>query len=210
MKKQFLTILAIIVTGAAIAQTTPEKKESNLELIINGKIGFARMRGSDFIPLNGNVNGSDIMLAYKFDPRWSISGGVGWLQFSANTTLNGSSASVMNNYLQIPVRINGDYNIFNGTEPKDPKVFFNLSAGPYANNLLKQEVQTMAGITSTKNVGWNFGLATSVGLKVVVTNALNLGLGLESQSEFTKMKKDGAEQRIDQMNTMYFRMGLTF
>jgi len=210
MKKQLLSLLAVFITGAALAQTTPEKKEPKFEFIINGKLGFARLRGSDFIPLNGNVNGTDLMFAYKFDPRWSIAGGVGWLQFSANSIINGSSASITNNYLQIPVRINGDYNIFNGIEPKDSKVFFNFSAGPYANNLMKQDVQTMAGITSTKNVGWNFGIATSVGLKVVVTDALHLGLGLESQNEFTKIKKDGAEQRIDQMNTLYFRMGLTF
>jgi hypothetical protein len=210
MKKQFLTALAVLFTAVTFAQTTPEKKESKFEFLIDAKLGFARLRGNDFIPLNGNVNGSDLMLSYKFAPKWSIATGVGFLQFNANPTIAGNSVSITNNYLQIPFRINGDYNIFNGSEPKDPKVFFNLSAGLYANTLLKQEIQTVTEVSTTKNLGWNFGLATSVGIKFLITDALNLGLGVQSQSEFTKMKKDGAEQRIDQMNTMYFRMGLTF
>ena len=210
MKKQFLIALAVLFTAVTLAQTTPEKKESKFEFLIDAKLGFARLRSNDFIPLNGNVNGSDLMLAYKFAPKWSIATGVGFLQFSANPTISGTSASVTNNYLQIPFRINGDYNIFNGSEPKDPKIFFNLSAGLYANTLLKQEVQTITEVSTTKNLGWNFGLTTSVGIKFLITDALNLGLGVQSQNEITKMKKDGAEQRIDQMNTMYFRIGLLF
>ena len=80
----------------------------------------------------------------------------------------------------------------------------------YANTLLKQELETIAGNTATKNMGWNFGFSSQIGLKFVLTDALNIGMGLESQSDFTKMKKDGAEQRIEQINALYFKMGFSF
>jgi len=44
-------------------------------------------------------------------------------------------------------------------------------------------------VSRNNNLGWNFGLATSVGVKFIVTDVLHLGLGIESQNEFTKMKK---------------------
>jgi opacity protein-like surface antigen len=210
MKKQFLAALVILCTAAAIAQTAPEKKESKFEFLVNGKLGFARLKQTNNVPLNGNVNGSDLLLAYKLGPRWNIATGIGLLQLDANPTIAGNTASIRNSYLQIPVRFTGDYNLFHGTEPTDPKMFFSLGLGVYANTLLKQELETVAGNTDTHNLGWNFGFATAVGVKFVLTDALNVGLGIENQSEFTKMKKGDVEQRIEQMNTLYFKLGFKF
>jgi hypothetical protein len=210
MKKQYLTALAVLFTAVTLAQTTPEKKESKFEFQANAKVGFARLKQSGLVPLNGNINGSDLLLSYKISPKWDIASGVSFLQFNANPTIAGETASIRNSYLQIPVRFTGDFNIFDVTEPKDAKIFFTIGLGVYANTLLKQELETVTGNTDTKNLGWNFGLSTGAGLKFVLTDALNIGLGLESQSEFTKMKKDGAEQRIEQSNSMYLKVGFKF
>lgn len=201
--------LLFVSIGTAIAQTAAEKKESKFEIQVNGKLGFARLKQTNNVPLSGNVNGSDLLIAYKMSPKWSIASGLGLLQYDANPTIAGNTASIRNSYLQIPLRFTGDYNLFHGTEPKDPKLFLTLGLGLYANTLLKQELETVTGNTDTNNMGWNFGLSTGVGVKFILTDALNLGLGMESQSEFTKMKKNDVEQRIEQMNTLYFRLGLT-
>ncbi len=201
--------LLLVGIGSAFAQNTSEKKQSKFELQINGKLGFARLKQTNNVPLSGNVNGSDLLLAYKMSPKWSVATGLGILQFDANPTIAGNTASIRNSYLQIPVRFVGDYNLFHGSEPKDPKLFLTLGLGLYANTLLKQELETITGNTDTNNMGWNFGLSTGVGMKFIVTDALNLGIGMENQSEFTKMKKNDVEQRIEQMNTLYFRLGLS-
>ena len=203
-------MLLVLITGVTVAQNNTEKKESKFEFQINGKLGFARLKQSNYVPLSGNVNASDFLLSYKMSPRWSVASGFGLLQFDANPTIAGNTASIRNSYLQIPLRFNGDYNLFHGTEPQSPKIFFNVGFGLYANTLLKQELETVSGNTDTKNLGWNFGFATQIGVKFILTDALNIGLGIENQSEFTKMKKDDIEQRFDQMNTMYLKLGFAF
>jgi long-subunit fatty acid transport protein len=210
MKKQLLIALAVLFTAVTLAQTTPEKKESKFEFQVNAKVGFARLKQTGLVSLNGNINGSDLLLSYKISRKWDVASGVSFLQFDGNPTIGGETASIRNSYLQIPVRFTGDFNIFDTTEPKDPKIIFNIGLGLYANTLLKQELETVTGNSDTKNLGWNFGFTSAVGLKFLLTDALNVGLGLESQSEFTKMKKDGAEQRIEQSNSMYLKVGFTF
>jgi len=210
MKKQFLSAILTLLSIAAFAQTTPEKKDSKFELQVTGKLGFARLKQTGSVPLNGNINGSDILLAYKLGSKWDIASGIGFVQYNSNLNIAGNTASIRNSYLHIPVQFNGDFSLFNSELPKDPKLFFTIGAGLYANTLLKQELETVTGNFDNKNMGWNFGLSTQVGIKFLLTDALNIGLGMESQSDFTKMKKDGTEQRIENLNAFYFKLGLKF
>jgi hypothetical protein len=210
MKKQILSALVILLSVTAIAQTTLEKKESKFELIINGKIGFAKLNQEGAITLNGNINGSDILLAYKISPKWEVATGIGTLNFNANPTIAGNTASIMNNYLHIPIQFNGEYNLFHGEESKNQNIFLTIGGGLYANTLFKQVIETVTANYENKNLGWNFGIETQVGVKFVLTNSLNIGLGLDSQSDLTRMKKDGVEQRIVELNALYFKLGLKF
>ncbi len=211
MKKQAFAALALLfLSGTAIAQETPEKKDSKLEFVVNGKLGFARLKQSGNVPLNGNITGSDLLLSYQISPKWDIATGVGFYDFNANTTIAGNSVSLKNSYLRIPLQFNGDFSVFKNEKNGNDKIFFTVGVGLYANTLLKQEVEAVTGNFEDKNLGWNFGFSSQVGAKFVLSDALNIGIGLESQSDFTKMKKDGAEQRIEQFNGMYFKLGLTF
>jgi hypothetical protein len=210
MKKQFITTLIIILSFAAVAQNNPDKKESKLELIINGKLGFAKFNQDGAITLNGNINGSDILLAYKISPKWEMASGIGLLVFNGNLTIAGNTGSITNNYLQIPIQFNGEYNLNRGEGSNNQNIFLTIGGGLYANTLFKQQIETVTGNTETKNLGWNFGIETQVGVKFIITNALNISLGLESQGDLTKMKKDGNEQRIQQLNALYFKLGLKF
>ncbi|MGL2966241.1 hypothetical protein [Flavobacterium sp. XGLA_31] len=210
MKKQLLAILFVAVSGIAVAQTTPEKTNNYPEFTVNGKLGFARLKSTGNAPLNGNINGSDVMVAFKLGRKFDIATGVGYFEFNGNTTVAGNSASLKNSYLRIPLQFSGDFNLFKNEKPENDKLFFTVGVGVYANTLLKQELETALDRTSTKNMGWNFGLSSQVGLKFILSDAFNIGIGLESQSDFSKMKKDGAEQKIEQFNGLYFKLGLKF
>jgi hypothetical protein len=210
MKKQLFSTLVLLLSLSALAQTTPEKKESKFEFTVNTKLGFAKLKQTGNVPLNGNINGGDILFSLPLGKKWDITSGIGYFEYNANPTIAGNTASLKNSYLHIPVQFIGDYSLLGSEQSKEPKVFFNVGVGLYANTLLKQELETTAGNASTKNMGWNLGFSSQIGLKFVLTDALNIGMGLESQSDFTKMKKDAAEQRIEQINALYFKIGFTF
>jgi len=209
MKKQLIVTLVLLVSLTTLAQSTPEKKESKLEFITVAKLGFAKLNQSDFVALNGNINAADLLLSYRIGKKWNLSSGVGLMELNANPTISGNSASLKNTYLHIPIKATGDYTIFNN-ESSDSKIFFTIGAGVYANSLLKSELQTLGGNSSTKNLGWNFGVATQIGAKFLISEATTIGIGLESQSDLSKMKKDGVERKVEQLNSIYFSFGFKF
>lgn len=209
MKKQLFAVLVILITYTVSAQEAPKKEDSKLEFSTTGKLGFARLKQSGNVPLNGNLTGSDVLISYQVSPRGYLSSGIGFYEFNANTIFAGNSASLKNSYLRIPVQFSGDFSIF-GKEQPGQKVFFTLGAGLYANTLLRQEFESPTGNSDEKNLGWNFGFSSQVGAKFILSDALNIGIGIESQSDLTKTKKDGVEQRIEQYNGMYFKLGFTF
>jgi hypothetical protein len=210
MKKQLFSAMVILLSITALAQTTPDKKESRFEFTVNTKLGFAKLKQTGNIPLNGNVNGADVLFTFPLGKKWNIASGIGFLEFDANQSIAGNTASLKNTYLHIPVQFSSDFAIFNSGNAENQKTFFTVGLGLYANSLLKQELETVTGNSSAKNQGWNFGFSSQIGAKFILTDALNIGIGLEGQTDFTKMKKGDNEQRIESINAVYFKMGFTF
>ena len=184
MKKQLLAIVLIAFSTATIAQTTSttEAKESKLQFLVNAKLGFAKVKQTGNVTINGNVNGGDVLLALTLSKTWNIAAGIGFLEFDANQTIAGNTVSIKNNYLHIPVQFNGEYSLFN-SDPKNQKVFFTVGLGLYANTLLKQELETITETTTAKNQGWNFGFSSQFGAKFKATDNLMLGIGFEGQTD---------------------------
>ena len=211
MKKRILTtVVLLLISGTILAQNTTEKKDDKFEFIINSKLGFARLKQTGIVPLNGNLTGSDAIISYKISPKWDLASGLGYYQFNGNTTINNNLTSLKNTYLHIPVQFNGDIFMFKNENPENEKISLTLGLGLYANTLLKQELETINGNSEAKNLGWNFGISTQVGAKFILSEDLHIGIGIESQSDLTKAKKNGSEQRIEQFNGMYFKFGLKF
>lgn len=210
MKKQLISALVILLSCTALAQSTTEKKEGKFEFAVNTKLGFAKLKQTGNVPLNGNVNGADVLISMPLGKKWNISSGIGFLEFDTNLSIAGNTASLKNSYLHIPVQFSTDFAIFSNEKPENQKIFFTVALGVYANSLLKQELETVTGNSSAKNQGWNFGFSSQIGAKFILTDALNIGIGLEGQSDFTKMKKEGNEQRIENINAIYFKMGFAF
>lgn len=211
MKKHVFASLALLfLSGSAMAQETTEKKDSKLEFAVIGKLGFAHLKQSGVPSLNGNLTGTDVLLAYKISPKWEMAGGIGFYEFNANTVIAGEAASLKNSYLRIPLQFNGDYSLLKSDATNNDRILFTVGLGVYANTILKGELESYAGNSEASNLGWNFGLSSQVGAKFIVNENINLALGLESQSDLTKAKKNGAEQKLEQFNGMYFRIGFKF
>jgi hypothetical protein len=131
------------------------------------------------------------------------------MELNTNLTQNGATASLQNSYLQIPLKIGGDYVMFN-TDQSNSKIFLNVGAGFYASTLLKSELQTISGSTTTKNLGWNYGIVFNTGIKFLISDKTSIGIGFESQGDISKMKKDGVERKVEQLNSIYFSFGFKF
>ncbi len=210
MKTQIISVFLVLFTFSAFAQNTPEKKESSVSFSAIAKLGFAKISQSGNVDLNGSINGGDALVSVKVGKGWNLETGLGLFEFNANQTIAGNGSSLTNSYLQIPVRFNGDFNIFDKSPDGDRKIFLTAGLGMYANTLLKQELQTISGNSSAKNLGWNFGFSSQLGAKFIMSDSFGIRLGLESQSDISKMKKDGGEQKIKNINALYFGMELKF
>lgn len=211
MKKQILFLALLFTTLSTIAQTSTttavDKKERKVSFLSNSSLGFSKLKQDGNVTVNGNISGGDIFINYKFVKNWSIASGVGLYEFNANTVLVGNSVSIKNRYLRIPLQVNGSFGVFNSDKVENQKIFFVFGFGVYANTLLKQEIETIIGNNIARNQGWNFGVSSQVGAKFILSDELYLGLGLQGQNEFTKMKKDGVSQKMVQTNAFYFSMG---
>ncbi|MEO5775388.1 MAG: acyloxyacyl hydrolase [Flavobacterium sp.] len=210
MKNLILSASLLLITLSATAQTTTDKKESPISFLATAKLGFAKISQDGNVDLNGNINGGDALVSFKLGKMWSLDTGVGFFEFDANPTIDGYNASLTNSYLQIPVRINADFSVFDKGSQENQKIFFTAGFGVYANTLLKQELQTISGNSSAKNLGWNFGFSSQIGAKFLISDKMGFRLGLESQSDMSKMKKDDTEQKIKNINALYFGMEFKF
>lgn len=210
MKKQILSALLLFITMFASAQTTTDKKEGPVSILVTAKLGFAKISQSGNVDLNGTINGGDVLASIRLSKTWNLDTGIGLMEFNGNQTIAGNSTSLTNTYLQIPVKFNGDFSIFDKSLEGDKKIFLTAGLGMYANTLLKQELQTISGNSDAKNLGWNFGLSSQIGAKFILSDKIGFRIGVESQSDMSKMKKDGAEQKIKNVNAFYFGMEFKF
>jgi opacity protein-like surface antigen len=76
--------------------------------------------------------------------------------------------------------------------------------GIYGNTLLKEEIQTLPQNFELKNQGWNLGFGLNFGMIFEIYDGTSLGIGFESQSDMTKMKKNGVERKLENINTVNF------
>jgi opacity protein-like surface antigen len=210
MKKVFTALAILFLSGSVMAQETTNKTDSKFEFAVIGKLGFAQLKQSGIPSLNGNLTGSDFLWAYKISPKWELAVGVGYYEFHSNTIIAGDAASLKNSFLRSPLQLNHNYSLLKSDSTNNDRIFLTIGLGVYANTILKQEIEALAGNTESSNLGWNFGLTTQVGAKFIVNDAINIAVGLEYQSDMTKAEKNGTEQKLEQFNAVYFGLGFKF
>lgn len=208
MKKNVIALFALFTTVFAFAQEVETKNDSKMGIKMDAKIGYGTLVSSNMVNLHGNVNAGDILFYYEFPNGGSLSAGVGTLQFTANGTTAGEMYSLEQSYLKIPVYYNFSISILK--EQLDDKFQAFGGLGVYAQTLLKEEVKTMTATSTNKNQGWNAGLGVQLGVKFDVTQSLDFGIGFETQSDLTDMKKDKVERKLDKLSTVNFQLNFKF
>ena len=206
MKKVQFALLFLLLSFIANSQEEPKKPEFGLN--INGKIGFGKLIQNGMVNLNGSINSGDILFFYRLPSGTTISTGVGMLDFNANGVTGGESYSLKQSYLRIPINLN--YSLFILKNQLDSKLSAYGGIGIYANNLFREEIQTIDQTFKNKNQGWNAGLGFNLGLRFGVTKDVNFGIGFESQSDITKIKKNGTERKLEEINTVNFSFEFKF
>ncbi len=206
MKKTIFTLFVALTTLVAKAQDEPRKSEIGFNL--NAKIGYAKLIQNEMVNLNGSINSGDMLFFYRIPSGITFSTGVGLMDFNANGVAGGEGYALEHNYLRIPLYINYSLGILE--EQLNNKLSTYGGIGVYANTLLKEEIQTLAGTFENKNQGWNGGLGFNLGVRFSVSENLNFGIGFESQSDFSKMKKDGIERKLETINTPNFTFEYKF
>ncbi|WNM17777.1 hypothetical protein [Flavobacterium capsici] len=209
MKKTIILFALLITSITTFAQTNTDEKDSRFEFVATPKIGIAKINYSGAPTLNGNVNGGDILIAYKLGKsrKWDVATGISLTEFNANSIVNGTAASLKNSYIRIPVQFTAEYSIFKDASSANSKVAFIIGLGAYANHLYNQEIETFNGDSEENNLGWNFGLSSQLGIKLHLTDIFNVTVGLDGMSDLTRMKKDGLEQKMENANMFFLRMG---
>lgn len=193
----------------ALAQESEDtQKQSELGLRINAKLGFATFSQSDMVKLQGDIEGGDLLFYYKLPSGTSFSTGVGLMDFRANGALSGESYFLTQRHLRIPFNV--DYSLDLFEKHFDDKLQAYAGFGLYANTLLKEEIQTLGGTNKNKNQGWNGGYGFQLGIKFAISNDFNFGLGFETQNDFSKMKKNGVERKLEGVTTVNFTLGMKF
>jgi opacity protein-like surface antigen len=206
MKKVQFTLLFLLFALGVTAQE--ETKKAEFGITTSGKLGFGKLNQTGIVKLNGSINAADVLFFYKLSSRTTINGGIGLLDFNANGVTSGESYALKQSYFRIPVNLNYSFSVLE--DQLDNKLSAYGGIGVYANTLFREEIQTIDETVKNKNQGWNAGLGFSVGLRFGVTKDMNLGVGFESQSDRTKMKKNGVERKLEEINTINFSFEFKF
>ena len=206
MKKSIFTLLLVLITLNVKAQE--ETKQTELGFNVTGKLGFAKLNQSGMVNLNGSINAGEVLFFYRLESGTSFSVGAGMLDFNANGVSDGESYALKQTYLRIPINLN--YSLFILKNQLDSKLSAYGGIGIYANNLFREEIQTIDQTFKNKNQGWNAGLGFNLGLRFGVTKDVNFGIGFESQSDITKIKKNGTERKLEEINTINFSFEFKF
>lgn len=209
MRKSIIILVTLLSTLSLFAQEA-EKTETSAKFGMNfqAKLGYATLVHSDLVALQGTVNAGDMLFYYKFSDLTSISTGIGLLEYRANGTTAGESYSLNQTYLRIPIYMNFSLSIFEDALSDKLQAYSGI--GFYANTLLEEEIQTLNGDLTSENQGWNGGYAFQVGMRFGISEDFNFGIGFETQSDFSAMKKKDTKRKLEGISTVNFQLIYNF
>lgn len=206
MKKFVVLLLLITVCGvSAQNETKKDVKDAKYEFSIVGKLGTGRYIETGSAPLNGFIQGGDVLISRKISKKYSLETGLSLLQFDGNQSIGTTNYSLRNQFLQIPLKFRGDINATTNNF-----ISISYALGIYGSYHLNQEIETSNDKYKAKYLGWNMGLNAKIGVNFNIDKNVKFGLGFESLSDFTKFKKDNAEHNLTEVNTVYFNLGFAF
>lgn len=208
--KNSILILTILFSGLSLFGQEAEKAETKAKfgMSFQAKIGYATLASSGRVDLQGTANAGDMLIYYKISELTSISTGIGLLEYRANGTTAGESYSLDQTHLRIPLYMNFSMSLFE--DALSDKLQAYAGIGFYANTLLEEEVKSLNASQTHKDQGWNGGYAFQVGMKFGISRDFNFGIGFETQSDFSAMKKNNTERKFEGISTVNFQLIYNF
>lgn len=209
MKKNLFILLAVFGSISLFAQDNQKTEDnSKFGIKVSAKLGYGTFVQPDMVDLYGTVNTGEMLVTYQLPGNTSISTGIGLLEFQANGVSAGENYALDQKYLRIPLYLNLRLALFE--EQLDNKLQAYAGGGVYANTLLTEKIQTLNGTHKNKNQGWNTGFGFEVGMKFEVSHNFIFGIGFESQSDFSSMKKNEMKRKLEKISTVNFALGFRF
>lgn len=209
MKRNLLTLIVLFCSFSLFAQDNQKTEDnSKFGMQVSAKLGYGTLVQSGKVDLHGTVNSGNFLFTYQLPGGASLSTGIGLMEFQTNGVSAGENYSLDQRYLRIPLYI--DFTLALFEEQLDNKLQAYAGGGLYANTLLTEKIQTLDGTHKNKNQGWNAGFGFEVGMKFKVANDFIFGIGFESQSDFSSMKKNEVKRKLERISTVNFSLGFKF
>lgn len=201
MKKIFLVGLLSLGIYSSFAQEAATEK-SKWSFAVQPKLGFAKYEETGSVTLNGTMTGFDFLLTRKVGNIFDLTSGVIIATFDGNRAQAGNEIRLQNDYVQIPLLIGGDINF--GEKNDNSPFKMRVAIGPTANFLARQFSETTGPDFKDNNVGWNFSMMSQLSFEFKVSSKAALSLGLQGQSDFTRIDNEGSENKLQQVSSIVF------
>lgn len=194
--KKILILSLCFFMNSLISFSQEDRKSSNWSASVNYGTGNATLKHNVLGVLNGTVDALQLGVNYKLSEKndFFLSSGLNVVSFKA-TYFNDTNQSVLNNtYFQMPFSINDKW-IFSSSE----KLYTVYGIGLYVNYLGRSVIEDYSEDTKLKTTGFNFGGFINWGFGYDLSDNSAIDLGVNYMIDSDPIKKNGIDQKLDEM-----------
>lgn len=200
-KNYYLLLVFLLMFNVFQAQKKDEEKkekESKIQVIGYGGIGFAVIESNNEPKYNLNSNSGEILLNFKLFKKSGLAIGVSHNQLSGNGFNSMGDFYHERSTLKIPLL----YTMESGLTEK---IDFLANIGFYGQTIIKDEYQFLNNTQSNIYDGWNFGLESTIAIVFDYSKSMSFGINFSGQLDLSKFStKDNQvisdKQRIENQN----------
>ncbi|WP_452221155.1 outer membrane beta-barrel protein [Lacinutrix salivirga] len=203
-KNNFLILFFLLSINVVFSQQKNLDNDKG-DWIVTNQIGFGVLEAKNAYKLNVTVFEGSLLKEFKLKNNLSIIGGIENLRVTGNFFENNNQLFLRNNYLNIPLLLR----LSNITNQKKASFYGDL--GFYGAYLLKSKTEDIASNTdvSAKNLGFNFGLQFSFGLKYKINDNWNFNIGMKSKSDLINSYENSSQEfTLTQFYAIQIGLGL--
>lgn len=196
--KNLLPFLLVI----AVSYGLKAQQKNSLNFGVSTDIGFSTLKINDQ-KLNATVWGAGLNIGYSLN-YLRIESGIDYQSAQLNFSSDGETEFFEVHNLKIPLGLKTVFSLNGAEEESDSKIGLLVGLGLYSNYYFKAKADHLI---DKKNIGWNFGLYSELGIQLKPNPIWAFQLGIKNESDFGAAKKDGFKVKN---NRKAFFLGLDF
>ncbi|MBA3987392.1 MAG: outer membrane beta-barrel protein [Flavobacteriales bacterium] len=178
--------------------------ESNGKWLFSNYFGYATIELEDTFKSNSTVYGGFIGKEFKIKESFSIASGIEHLRINTDYITSIEQLHTTFNFIQLPVQARLKYQPQNQTD-----LYFDI--GIYGSYLYNSKVENiLLNVEDNESdLGFNFGVKSSLGLIHNLNSNLYANLGISSQADlFQSYKNDNLKLKIKDLYAFHFGVGI--